>query len=458
MNSSLIFLLLLQAVLIFLNAVFASAEIAVLSINETKLERMAQEGNNRAKRLFRLTREPARFLATIQVAITLSGFLGSAFAADNFSEPLVDWILSLGVNIPRATLDAAAVIVITLVLSYFTLIFGELVPKRIAMKKPEQLAMGISGLVSGISIVFKPVVSFLSISTNLVLRLCGIDPNEEEEKVSEEEIRMMVDAGSEKGTIDHQEKEFIQNVFEFNDIMVESIATHRTDVTILWMEEDMDSWAETIHNSRHTRYPVCDGSPDNVVGVLNAKDYFRLEDKSRENVLQNAVYPAYFVLETTKADVLFKNMKANKKSMAIIIDEYGGMTGIVTLYDLIEELVGDLEDEPLEYKNDDPYIEKVDENTWQVKGNVELEDIEEALKMEIASAEFDTFTGLVFEELGRIPEDGEQDINLKIQDIQVHISSVKDHQIEKAEIKISAKEEKAAEVKIEESSRRQRGK
>lgn len=454
MNSSLIFLLLLQAVLIFLNAVFASAEIAVLSINETKLERMAQEGNNRAKRLFRLTREPARFLATIQVAITLSGFLGSAFAADNFSEPLVDWILSLGVNIPRATLDAAAVIVITLVLSYFTLIFGELVPKRIAMKKPEQLAMGISGLVSGISIVFKPVVSFLSISTNLVLRLCGIDPNEEEEKVSEEEIRMMVDVGSEKGTIDHQEKEFIQNVFEFNDIMVESIATHRTDVTILWMEEDMDSWAETIHNSRHTRYPVCDGSPDNIVGVLNAKDYFRLEDKSRENVLQNAVYPAYFVLETTKADVLFKNMKANKKSMAIIIDEYGGMTGIVTLYDLIEELVGDLEDEPLEYKNDDPYIEKVDENTWQVKGNVELEDIEEALKVEIASAEFDTFTGLVFEELGRIPEDGEQDINLKIQDIQVHISSVKDHQIEKAEIKISAKEEKDAEVKIEESSRR----
>lgn len=454
MNSSLIFLLLLQAVLIFLNAVFASAEIAVLSINETKLERMAEEGNTRAKRLFRLTREPARFLATIQVAITLSGFLGSAFAADNFSEPLVDWILSLGVNIPRATLDAAAVIVITLVLSYFTLIFGELVPKRIAMKKPEQLAMGISGLVSGISIVFKPVVSFLSISTNLVLRLCGIDPNEEEEKVSEEEIRMMVDAGSEKGTIDHQEKEFIQNVFEFNDIMVESIATHRTDVTILWMEEDLDSWAETIHNSRHTHYPVCDGSPDNVVGVLNAKDYFRLEDKSRENVLQNAVYPAYFVLETTKADVLFKNMKANKKSMAIIIDEYGGMTGIVTLYDLIEELVGDLEDEPLEYKNDDPYIEKVDENTWQVKGNVELEDIEEALNVDIASAEFDTFTGLVFEELGRIPEDGEQDINLKIQDIQVHISSVKDHQIEKAEIKISAKEEKDAEVKIEESSRR----
>ena len=325
MDSSMIVLLFFQIVLIALNAVFASAEIAVLSLNETKLGRMAEQGNGRAKRLVRLTKEPARFLATIQVAITLSGFLGSAFAADNFSEPLVDWMIHMGVSIPRATLDAGAVVFITLVLSYFTLIFGELVPKRIAMKKPEQIAMGISGLVSGISIVFKPIVSFLSVSTNLVLRLCGIDPKEEEEQVSEEEIRMMVDVGSEKGTIEHQEKEFIQNVFEFNDIMAESIATHRTDVVMLWTEDDMEVWAETIHNSRHTFYPVCDGSPDNVIGVLNAKDYFRIDDKSRNKVMNQAVYPAYFVLETTKADVLFRNMKANKSAIAIIIDEHGGM-------------------------------------------------------------------------------------------------------------------------------------
>ena len=429
----------------FLNAVFASAEIAVISMNEAKLRHLVDDGNKRAKKLSLLTEQPARFLATIQVAITLSGFLGSAFAADNFSEPLVDWILSLGVKIPRATLDAGAVIVITLVLSYFTLIFGELVPKRIAMKKPEQLAMGISGLVSGISIVFKPIVSFLSISTNFVLRLCGIDPNEEEEQVSEEEIRMMVDAGSEKGTIAHQEKEFIQNVFEFNDIMVESIATHRTDVTILWLEDDMDSWAETIHNSRHTRYPVCDGSPDNVIGVLNAKDYFRIEDKSRENVLQKAVYPAYFVLETTKADVLFKNMKTEKKSMAIIIDEYGGMTGIVTLYDLIEELVGDLEDEPTADENEDPYMEKLNEDTWRVIGNVEIEEFEDALAVEISSSEFDTVTGLVFQKLGWIPEDGKQDIDVQIQNLQIHISSVKDHQIESATVKVCEKQEKDTE-------------
>ena len=436
MGSSMIVLLFFQVVLIALNAVFASAEIAVLSLNETKLERMAEQGNGRAIRLVRLTKEPARFLATIQVAITLSGFLGSAFAAANFSEPLVDWMINMGVSIPRATLDAGAVIFITLVLSYFTLIFGELVPKRIAMKKPEQIAMGISGLVSGISIVFKPIVSFLSVSTNLVLRLCGIDPEEEEEQVSEEEIRMMVDVGSEKGTIEHQEKEFIQNVFEFNYIMAESIATHRTDVSMLWMEDDMEVWAETIHNSRHTFYPVCDGSPDNVIGVLNAKDYFRIDDKSRNKVMNQAVYPAYFVLETTKADVLFRNMKANKSAIAIIIDEHGGMTGIVTMNDLVEELVGDLNDDTEDEKSREPYVEKVEEHTWMVHGNPELEVIEDALGMEIASEGFDTLSGLVFQKLGVIPEDGAQNIELEIQGMQIHITCIREHQIEETVIKM----------------------
>lgn len=436
MDSSMIVLLFFQVVLIALNAVFASAEIAVLSLNETKLEKMAEKGNGRAKRLVRLTKEPARFLATIQVAITLSGFLGSAFAADNFSEPLVDWMINMGISIPRATLDAGAVIFITLVLSYFTLIFGELVPKRIAMKKPEQIAMGISGLVSGISIVFKPIVSFLSVSTNLVLRLCGIDPKEEEEQVSEEEIRMMVDVGSEKGTIEHQEKEFIQNVFEFNDIMAESIATHRTDVVMLWTEDDMEVWAETIHNSRHTFYPVCDGSPDNVIGVLNAKDYFRIDDKSRNKVMEQAVYPAYFVLETTKADVLFRNMKANKSAIAIIIDEHGGMTGIVTMNDLVEELVGDLNDDTEDAKSREPYVEKVEEHTWLVHGNPELEVIEDALGIEIASEGFDTLSGLVFQKLGVIPEDGTQNIELEIQGMQIHITCIREHQIEETVIKM----------------------
>ena len=436
MDNTLIFLLLLQIILIALNAVFASAEIAVLSINEMKLERMAEQGNQRAKRLFRLVKEPARFLATIQVAITLSGFLGSAFAADNFSEPLVEWILSLGVKIPRTTLDACSVIVITLILSYFTLVFGELVPKRIAMKRSEQLALGISGLVSGISVIFKPLVSFLSISTNFVLRLCGIDPNEEEDQVSEEEIRMLVDVGSEKGAIAHQEKEFIQNVFEFNDTMIENIATHRTDVVMLWTEDDMDSWKETIHNSRHTRFPICEGSPDHVIGVLNTKEYFRTADKSRENILRTAVHTPYFVLETTRADVVFKNMKLTKHSMAIVIDEYGGMTGIVTLSDLIEELVGDLSDEFSDDKGSEPELKRINDGIWRIRGNIELCVLEETLGQKLISSEFDTLTGLVFDKLGIIPEDGERDIEIEIQNLQIQIKCIKDHQIEEAIIKI----------------------
>ena len=425
-------LVILQIVLIALNAIFACAEIAVLSINETKLERMADQGDKRAKRLWKLTREPAKFLATIQVAITLSGFLGSAFAADSFSEPLVAWILSLGVKIPENTLDTIAVVVITLILSYFTLVFGELVPKRVAMKKAEVLGLGISGLVSGISSVFKPIVWFLSVSTNGVLRLLGIDPNESDEQVNEEEILMMVDAGSEKGAIDEQEKEFIQNVFEFDDLTAEEIAVHRTEVTFLWMEDPMEEWVKTIHDSRHTLYPVCDGSPDNIVGILNAKDYFRLEDRSREEVMREAVKTPFFVPETIKADVLFRKMKKTRNVMAIVLDEYGGMVGIITLNDLIEQLVGDLGEDTAEEEAAEPHVEQLDENTWAIVGNAELQDIEEALGVDIGLEEVETFTGLVFGELDMIPSDGPQDIELDFKGLHIHITKVEDHQIDYA--------------------------
>ncbi len=430
--------LLLQIILIALNAVFACAEIAVLSINESKLERMASEGNSKAKRLFKLTREPARFLATIQVAITLSGFLGSAFAADSFSEPLVDWLLSLGVRLPRATLDAISVVVITLILSYFTLVFGELVPKRLAMKRSEKVAMGISGIVSGISIAFRPIVWLLSVSTNAVLRLCGVDPNEAEGEVSEEEIRMMVDVGSEKGAIQHQEKEFIQNVFEFNDITAEDIAIHRTDVIALWMVDGLDVWEKTILDERHTLYPVCDESPDNVIGVLNAKDYFAIKDKTKENILASAVHPAYFVPETIKADALFLNMKKSRNSMAIVLDEYGGVVGIVTLQDLIEELVGDLNDDADNQEGTDTYIEKLSDNSWQLHGNVALEDLREAIGIELKAEDYDTLTGLVFDKLGAIPDDGEMEIAIDFENITVLIKEISAHQIKSATVTLKA--------------------
>lgn len=430
METNYIFMILLQIVLIALNAVFACAEIAVISMNDSKLAKMASEGDKRAIRLTKLTSQPARFLATIQVAITLSGFLGSAFAADNFSDGLVNLLVNLGVPIPVKTLDTIAVVFITLVLSYFTLIFGELVPKRVAMNKAEPLALGISGLISGIAKLFKPIVWFLTASTNGVLRLLGIDPNAEDEEVSEEEIRMMVDVGSEKGVIDHEEKEFIQNVFEFDDITAGDIATHRTEVCLLWLEESMDAWEETIHNSRHTLYPVCDDSADNIVGILNAKDYFRLADKSRENVMKNAVNPAYFVPETVKADVLFRNMKHTRNNLAIVLDEYSGMTGIITINDLVQQLVGDLGDNESD-ETDKLLIEQIDSGTWKVHGSATLEEASEIMGIHLPEDEHNTFNGLIFDALGTIPQDGTS-VEVETAGLIIKVTQICEHQVEEA--------------------------
>lgn len=442
MEDSIVFMILLQLFLIALNAVFACAEIAVISMNDTKLAKMAAEGDKRAVRLARLTSQPARFLATIQVAITLSGFLGSAFAAENFSDGLVNALLNLGVAIPAATLDAIAVVVITLVLSYFTLVFGELVPKRVAMRKAETLALGMSALISGIAKLFAPIVWFLTISTNAILRLLGIDPNAEDEEVSEEEIRMMVDVGSEKGTIDHEEKQFIQNVFAFDDLTAGDIATHRTEISLLWLEEGMEEWETTIHNSRHTLYPVCDESVDNVVGILNAKDYFRLENRSREAVLNEAVKPAYFVPETVKADVLFRNMKHSHNTLAVVLDEYGGMIGIITINDLVEQLVGDLGDEePAEEK----VIEAIDSRTWKIHGDASIEEVSETLGVALQSDDYDTFNGLVFGALGTIPQDGTT-VEVTTAGLVIKVTEIRDHQVETAvvclENPVSIEEEK----------------
>jgi len=430
LESSIIFMILLQVLLIALNAVFACGEIAVISMNDSRLAKLAAEGDKRAVRLARLTSQPARFLATIQVAITLSGFLGSAFAAENFSDGLVAWLIGLGVTVPAATLDAIAVVVITLVLSYFTLIFGELVPKRVAMRKAEALALGMSALITGIAKLFAPIVWFLTISTNAILHLLGIDPNADDMEVSEEEIRMMVDVGSEKGAIDHEEKQFIQNVFEFDDLTAGDIATHRTEISLLWLEESMEDWKATIHNSRHTLYPVCDESADNIMGILNAKDYFRLEDKSREAVMQAAVKPAYFVPESVKADVLFRNMKHSHNTLAVVLDEYGGMVGIITLNDLVEQLVGDLgDDEPT--KNEVPLIETVDSKTWKIHGDAPLAEVSKALGVALPCEEYDTFNGLIFGALGTIPQDGST-AEVETEGLVIKVTEIRDHQVETA--------------------------
>lgn len=433
MDGSVVTQIIIQIVLIMLNAVFACAEIAIISMNDAKLAQLVAKGDKRAIRLAHLTSKPAKFLATIQVAITLSGFLGSAFAADGFSDLLVQGLIQLGVKVPESTLNTISVIVITIILSYFTLVFGELVPKRVAMKKAESLALGMASMVYFISKLFAPVVWLLTASTNGMLRLFGIDPNEQDEKVTEEEIRMMVDLGSEKGTIDVEEKELIQNVFEFDDLTAGEIATHRTEISMLWLEESDEQWEKTVCDSRHTFYPVCGETVDQIVGVLDAKIYFRLKDKSRESVMKNAVKPAYFVPESVKADVLFRNMKKLHESFSVVIDEYGGMSGIVTVTDLLECIVGDFS-EPNDGEHDSaPVIEPIDSQTWKISGNALIEEVEKTLNVDLNSEDCDTFSGYVFAALGSIPEDGTS-VYVETDKLIVKVTDIKNRKVRKATV------------------------
>jgi len=428
---NMVWMILLQIFLIAFNAVFACAEIAVISTNTVKLEQLADKGDKRAKRLLTLTDQPAKFLATIQVAITLSGFLGSAFAADNFADPLVEWLHSVKVMVPEAVI----VILITVILSVFTLIFGELVPKRLAQRKAESLALGLSAPIYVIAKLFAPVVFLLTVTTNLILRLFRVDPNATDEDVSEEDIKLMVDAGTKQGAIEQEEKELIQNIFEFDDLTAGEIATHRTDLALLWMEESDEEWDKTIVSNRYTLYPVCEESVDNVVGILNAKDYFRLGcDKDRETILREAVRPAYFVPDGVKADLLFRNMKKERVSLAVVIDEYGGVLGIVTMTDLIECLLGDLSDEEAQ-RELQPEIQPLEDGSWRVLGSASLDDLEKELGIEIPHEDCDTISGLALAKLGAIPTDG-KGFTVQTEQLSIAVERVQDLQVESAVLRI----------------------
>ena len=419
--------LILQIVLLFINAVFASAEIAVISMNDNRIAKLTLEGDKRAVRLTKLTEDSSQFLSIIQIAITLAALLGGAFAAENFAGRLTSFLIKAGVNIPFSVLNPVSVILITVLLAYITLVLGELVPKRVAMKDAERLALSLSGLLYFIAKLFAPLVWFLTASTNSILRLIGIDPHAVDDDVTEEDIRMMVDVGSEKGSINENEKQMIQNVFEFDNKTAEEVMTHRTEAVILWLDETEDEWDNKISLSRHSRYPVCDGSADNVIGVLHVKDYFRIEDRSRENIMKNVVKPAYYVPETVRTDVLFQNMKKSRNHFAVVFDEYGGMSGIITMNDLLEQIVGDIDDDYLVPEEEE--IEKIDDNTWKIKGSAYLDDVSRELQVSLPDEDFDTFGGLVFGILGIIPEDGST-LELEEYGLKILVTEIKGRRLE----------------------------
>lgn len=435
--------LLLQVVLIALNAIFASAETAFLSMNSAKIEKMVEEGNKKtrkkARRLQKLTKDSSKFLSTIQVAITLAGFLGSAFAAESFSAPLTGWFNSLdfikgnGIIIP----EQVFVVVITLILSFFSIVLGELVPKKIAMKHAEKVSLGLSGFIRFMSVIFAPIVWILTKTTNGLLRIFGINPNEEEEAASEEEIRIMLDTSSEAGAIDSMENEMIQNIFEFDDILISEVCTHRRDVDMLYREDSLDVWRDKIVKSRHGLYPICGEDADDIVGVLNIRKFFRADCKTVEEAIAKACEKPYFVPENMKADVLFTNMKETRNYFAIVVDEYGGTSGVITIHDLLELLVGDMGDKE-DVKVEEIVCVSEEEKQWRILGSASLEKVATELGVTFDTEDCDTFGGYIFGLLGEIPDDGTQ-LDLETDEMTIKVESVADHRIESTLVTVKPK-------------------
>ena len=400
--------LLLLMILIMLNAFFAASEIALISLNDNKIKLMADEGNKKAKLLIKILSEPSKFLATIQIGITLAGFLASAFAAESFAGWLVDLIKITQIPISENVLKTIAVIIITVILSYFTLVLGELVPKRLAMKKAEQISFLAVSPLNFLSAVTSPFVKLLTVSTNFIVRLLGVDPNVDDEQVTEEEIRMLVDVGKEKGTIDESEKEMINNIFEFDNKTVSEIMTHRTDIAGISISSSLKEIIDLVKRKKYTRFPVYEENIDNIIGVLNVKDLIQLLDDNKQDFdLRKIIRQPYFVPASKKNDDLFKDLQSTKTHMAVAIDEYGGTAGIVTIEDLIEEIVGNIFDE---YDEEEKEFEKLDENTFIINGATSLERVKDFLKVDLPIEDYETLSGFLIGQLGRIPAEEENPI------------------------------------------------
>ena len=394
-------------ILILLNAYFAASEIAFISLNDAKIEKQAKEGNKKAKQIEKMLKQPSKFLATIQIGITLAGFLSSAFASDTFADMLApvltNWIPSIGLGVWRSI----SIIIITIILSFFTLVFGELVPKRLAMKHYEKISFATIGVIRGISIITAPFVKLLTAVTNAISKIFGVGENEEE-TVTEEEIKMMVNQGEEKGTIDEEEKELINNVFEFNDITVSEIMRHRKDIFAVDINISTEELLSELSKEeyRYSRIPVYDETIDEIKGILYVKDVLKNINKKSFKV-KNVVKEAYFISQNRLINEVFKELQKNKMQIAIIVDEYGGTAGLVTMEDILEELVGDIYDE---YDKEEKEYEKIDDNTYMLSGSLPIYDVNKLLDADIPEGDYDTISGFLQEELGRIPEDEEKPV------------------------------------------------
>lgn len=404
----LILKLILLAFLIFVNAFFAASEIAVISLNDNKIQKMAEEGHKKARQVLKLTANSSNFLATIQIGVTLAGFLTSAVAAQSLAVPLTRWLTGLSEVLAQysVVVHTVSVVLITVIMAFLNLVLGELVPKRIAMQKAEAISFASIGVLNVVAAVMRPFVKLLSVSTNVMVRLFGLDPNVAVDNVTEEEIRMMVDVGGEKGVIEDTQKEMINNIFEFDDITAEEIMTPRTEVEVIEVNEDFMEALRICVDNGYSRLPVYEEDIDNIVGILYVKDLLPYVGREiPENVtIRHLMRETYFIPDTKKCRDLFAEMTEKRVQMSIVVDEYGGFAGIVTMEDLLESIVGNIQDE---YDNEEEEVTKLGDNTFDVDGSIDIEELGEILNIRFPDGEYETLGGYIMDVLGRIPGEDE---------------------------------------------------
>ena len=439
---SIILKVVLLFALILVNAFFAMSEMAIVTLNDSKMEKMADEGHKKAKKVLRLTEDSSRFLSTIQVGVTLAGFLTSAVAATSFSSILTAWLTDLFSITDKSVIGLVAslsLILITIIISYFSLVLGELLPKRIAMHNPESISFRVVGILLFFKAVMRPIVALLSASTNGMLRLFGINPKDAPQAVTEEEIRMLVDVGEEKGVIEESQKEMINNIFEFDDIVAADVMTHRTDVVAIDINDSFTTVLKTVMEEGYSRIPVYDDDLDDIKGVLYVKDLLKFvgQDLPKRGVAK-LMRKAYFVPESKKCGELFAEMTEKRIQLAIVSDEYGGFAGIVTIEDLLESIVGNMQDE---YDDEEEEFEKLNDTTYTIDGVTDIEEVEEELGIKLPQGEYDTVAGMIMSILGRIPEENETP-TVEVAGCEFTVESINERRIERVKIvKLPVEEE-----------------
>ena len=422
----------LLAVLIALNAFFAASEIAVISVPKLRLKQLMEEGNKTAEVLFHLADDSSRFLATIQVGVTLMGFFASATAAVNLSDGLAGVIAALPIQGIAASAKNIAVLIITLLLTMVVLILGELVPKSVALAHSERIALFVARPVDLLARVAGPLIRFLVWATNRIARPFGGKPRRGMPLITEEEIKTLVDAGQEGGVLEEDEKDMIYSVFEIGETLAREVMIPRIDMVAVEADTPLLEAADVAITHGHSRIPVYEETIDHIAGILYAKDLLKVlrqQGRSGSMRLADLARPAYFVPETKKVDVLLKELQQRRVHMAIVIDEYGGTAGLVTIEDILEEIVGEIQDEYDE--SEEPTIKRLGDGEYEIDARAQIDDVNDLLQVKLSDAESDTLGGFIYNVLGKVPAPGDE---IEVEGVRLKVLDVQDRRIGKIHV------------------------